>query len=323
MKKALIIGINDYPQAPLTGCENDAYAIKSILDTNGDGSPNFDIELQLNVPTKSKLKTLIIDLFQGDSDIALLYFSGHGYIDDLGGGFLVTPDAQKNDLGVGMDEILNYANASKCKNKVIILDCCHSGAFGSPSSNNNKADIGDGITILTASKSDEVSLENIGGHGVFTTLLLEALKGGAADLRGHITPGSIYAFIDQALGAWDQRPVFKTNINKFVSLRQVYSQIPMQTLRDITKLFPNPTEQIELNPSFEFTNDKTIEHEYVEPYAIPENVEIFKKLQQMNKVGLVVPVDEEHMYFAAMNGKSCKLTALGFHYWRLVKDKRI
>ncbi len=323
MKKALIIGINDYPQAPLTGCENDAYAIKSILDTNGDGSPNFDIELQLNVPTKSKLKTLIIDLFQGDSDIALLYFSGHGYIDDLGGGFLVTPDAQKNDLGVGMDEILNYANASKCKNKVIILDCCHSGAFGSPSSNNNKADIGDGITILTASKSDEVSLENIGGHGVFTTLLLEALKGGAADLRGHITPGSIYAFIDQALGAWDQRPVFKTNINKFVSLRQVYSQIPMQTLRDITKLFPNPTEQIELNPSFEFTNDKTIEHEYVEPYAIPKNVEIFKKLQQMNKVGLVVPVDEEHMYFAAMNGKSCKLTALGFHYWRLVKDKRI
>lgn len=323
MKKALIIGINDYPQAPLTGCENDAYAIKSILDTNGDGSPNFDIELQLNVPTKSKLKTLIIDLFQGDSDIALLYFSGHGYIDDLGGGFLVTPDAQKNDLGVGMDEILNYANASKCKNKVIILDCCHSGAFGSPSSNNNKADIGDGITILTASKSDEVSLENIGGHGVFTTLLLEALKGGAADLRGHITPGSIYAFIDQALGAWDQRPVFKTNINKFVSLRQVYSQIPMQTLRGITKLFPNPTEQIELNPSFEFTNDKTIEHEYVEPYAIPENVEIFKKLQQMNKVGLVVPVDEEHMYFAAMNGKSCKLTALGFHYWRLVKDKRI
>lgn len=323
MKKALIIGINDYPQAPLTGCENDAYAIKSILDTNGDGSPNFDIELQFNVSTKSELKTLIIDLFKGDSDIALLYFSGHGYIDDLGGGFLVTPDAQHNDLGVGMDEILNYANASKCKNKVIILDCCHSGAFGSPSSNNNKADIGDGITILTASKNDEVSLENIGGHGVFTALLLEALKGGAADLRGHITPGSIYSFIDQALGAWDQRPVFKTNINKFVSLRQVNPQIPMQTLREITKLFPTPTEQIDLNPSFEFTNDKTIEHEYVKPYAIPENVEIFKKLQQMNKVGLVVPVDEEYMYFAAMNGKSCKLTALGYHYWRLVKDKRI
>ena len=222
-----------------------------------------------------------------------------------------------------MDEILNYANSSNCKNKIIILDCCHSGAFGTPRNNNNKAEIGDGISILTASKDSEVSLETIGGHGVFTTLFLEALKGGAADLRGHITPGSIYAFIDQALGAWDQRPVFKTNINRFISLRQVNPQIPIQTIREITKLFKTPTEQINLDPSYEFTNDKTIEHNYIVPYANPENVEVFKKLQQMSKVGLVVPVDEEHMYFAAMNSKSCKLTALGYHYWRLVKDKRI
>lgn len=323
MKKALIIGINDYLNSPLTGCENDAYAVKSLLETNGDGSPNFDIELKLNVPTKSDLKTLIIDLFSGDADIALFYFSGHGYLDEIGGGYLVTPDAKNNDPGVGMDEILNYANSSNCKNKIIILDCCHSGAFGTPRNNNNKAEIGDGISILTASKDSEVSLETIGGHGVFTTLFLEALKGGAADLRGHITPGSIYAFIDQALGAWDQRPVFKTNINRFISLRQVNPQIPIQTIREITKLFKTPTEQINLDPSYEFTNDKTIEHNYIVPYANPENVEVFKKLQQMSKVGLVVPVDEEHMYFAAMNSKSCKLTALGYHYWRLVKDKRI
>ncbi|MDM1521568.1 caspase family protein [Myroides odoratimimus] len=73
MKKALIIGINNYPKAPLTGCGNDAYAMKSILDTNGDGSPNFDIELKLDVSTKSELKTLVINLFNGDADIALLY----------------------------------------------------------------------------------------------------------------------------------------------------------------------------------------------------------------------------------------------------------
>jgi len=45
-------------------------------------------------------------------------------------------------------------------------------------------------------------------------------------------------------------------------------------------------------------------------------------LQLYESVGLVEPVDAEHMYFAAMNSKSCKLTALGLHYWKLAKDKR-
>ena len=38
---------------------------------------------------------------------------------------------------------------------------------------------------------------------------------------------------------------------------------------------------------------------------------------------IFVPVDSEYMYFAAMESKACKLTSLGYHYWRLVKDKRI
>ena len=43
----------------------------------------------------------------------------------------------------------------------------------------------------------------------------------------------------------------------------------------------------------------------------------------MVHVNLVVPVGETHMYYAAMNSKSCKLTALGVHYWNLVKNNRI
>ena len=55
-------------------------------------------------------------------------------------------------------------------------------------------------------------------HGLFTSLLLEALKGGAADITGHITPGGIYAYIDKALGPWEQRPVFKTKCNSLYTL---------------------------------------------------------------------------------------------------------
>lgn len=311
MKKALIIGIDNYP-SPLHGCINDATAIASIIETNGDGSPNFSVKLETQAETKSVLLELIADLFKGDGDVCLLYFSGHGYLNELGG-YIVTPDHKKYDEGISMDNILTLANESKIKNKVIILDCCHAGAFGSPVlSGGSAAFIKEGITILTASRDSESAIE-VNGHGVFTSLLLGALQGGAADLTGHITPGSVYAYIDQALGPWDQRPVFKTNITYFTSLRTVPPPTPIEILRKIIEYFPSPEEQFKLNPSFEFT-EKT---------AIKEKVAIFKNLQKLERVGLVVPVDEEHMYFAAINSKSCRLNALGFHYWRLIKDKRI
>lgn len=322
MRKALVVGINEYPSSPLYGCVNDASAFASIIENNRDGSPNFDVRLFTNVATKAELKELIIELFEGDSDTALFYFSGHGYIDDIGG-YIVTPDFKTYDFGVSMDEILTIANNSKAKDKIIILDCCHSGALGTPKvDGGNKTQIAEGVTILTASRDYESSLE-VNGQGVFTSLLLDALRGGAADLRGHITPGSVYAYIDQALGPWDQRPVFKTNISRFTSLRTIAPQVPITIIRNLVKYFPTPESEFDLDPSFEDTNSPDIEHKVIEPYAKPENVKILKELQKLESVGLVIPVGEEHMYFAAMNSKSCKLTALGYHYWRLVKDRRI
>jgi uncharacterized caspase-like protein len=323
MRKALIVGINNYANGyELKGCVNDASAFSGIISANGDGSPNFDVLLATDVPTKSELKGLIKDLFSGECETALLYFAGHGMLDDVGG-YIVTPDFKLNDEGVSMDEILAIANNSKVQNRVIILDCCHSGAMGSPKASGNKsAHIGEGVSILTASRDSESAVE-INGHGIFTSLLLNALQGGAADLRGHITPGSIYAYIDQALGPWDQRPVFKTNITRFTSLRTVTPQVPIDVLRKLIEYFPTPQDEFQLNPSFEDTNSSTVEHKIVEPYANAENVAIFKHLQKFQGVGLVVPFNEQFMYFAAMNSKSCKLTALGYHYWRLVKDKRI
>jgi hypothetical protein len=45
MKKALIVGINDYPNSPLGGCVNDANAIRTLLESHGDGSPNFNVKM--------------------------------------------------------------------------------------------------------------------------------------------------------------------------------------------------------------------------------------------------------------------------------------
>lgn len=244
--------------------------------------------------------------------MALFYFSGHGFIKSTGG-YLVTIDASRYDEGVSMDEVLNIANQSEAKNKVIILDCCHAGALGSPSfTGNNLAQLSDGMSVLTASRDSESALE-VNGSGVFTSLVVDALKGGASDLRGNITPGSIYAYVDEALGAWDQRPIFKTNVSSFTPLRKIPPKVPFETLRKITTYFADPVTEYQLDPSYEDT----------EASAIEENVKVFKDLQKFQSVGLVVPVDEEFMYFAAMNSKSCRLTALGYQYWRLVNEKKL
>ena len=315
MKKALIVGINDYPSSPLSGCVNDANALGAILESNGDGSPNFGVR-KITCPhtdiTRPILREAIEQLFAGDSNMALLYFSGHGYIKSTGG-YLVTTDAKKYDEGVSMDDVLSLANQSKAKNKVIILDCCHSGAMGTPSlSGNSTAQLSEGMSVLTASRNSEVAFE-VNGTGVFTSLLIDALNGGAADIRGNITPSSVYAYVDEALGAWDQRPIFKTNVTSFSPLRIIQPKVSFDTLRKITQYFPTPDAEHPLNPTYEDT----------EPKADPENVKIFKDLQKFQSVGLVVPVNAEFMYFAAINSTSCRLTALGYQYWRLVNEKKL
>lgn len=315
MRRALVVGIDDYESAPLSGCVNDANKIASVLGTNGDGSPNFSIRLLTSPPDvikKSHLKGKIIQLFKDPCDMSLLYFSGHGVINSTGG-YIVTTDFKQYDEGVSMDEILVLANDSKATENVIILDCCHSGAFGSPAiSGSRVAQISDGLSVLTASRESGSALE-IDGSGVFTLLVIDALKGGGADLRGHITPGSLYSYVDQALGAWGQRPIFKTNVSRFTSLRTVNPPVPLPILRKITTYFPSPEAEHAMDPSYEFTEEAAKE----------ENVKIMKDLQKLEGVGLVVPIDEEHMYFAAMNSKSCRLTALGHQYWRLVAEKKI
>jgi hypothetical protein len=163
----------------------------------------------------------------------------------------------------------------------------------------------------------------VDGHGVFTHLLIDALQGGAADLSGHITPGSIYSYIDQSLGAWEQRPVFKTNITEFVSLRKIEAQVPDHDLRQIVRYFPSQDHEFPLDPSFEYTNSHHIEHLSIEPYANPENVKVFQNLQQFYKAGLITPIGTPYMYFAAMESRSCRLTPLGYHYWRLVDQEKI
>jgi len=317
VRKALIVGIDYYVHInSLYGCANDAYSVKSVLERHLDGRLNFDIDYLIATESNSAidrrlLKDKVIELFRDDSEVSLIYFSGHGYIESTGG-FLITSECRDGDDGFSMNELLSIVNSSPAQNRIVILDSCHAGIAGTPNPDDNKAIIQEGVTILAASSAEQYAIEE-NGAGIFTTLLVDALNGSAANLVGDVTPGSVYAHIDQSLGAWQQRPIFKTNVKSFISLRQVEAPVRLTDLTKITELFIHANDECLLDPSFEPDSNEAAE----------ENVEKFKILQKYNRVNLVVPVGEEHMYYAAMNSKSCKLTALGKHYWNLVTNGRI
>jgi hypothetical protein len=324
MRKALVVGINYYDHvSSLFGCVNDAHSAKDVLERHGDGSVNFDVRFLTGTGanatvSRAGLKDAIGELFKDDSDIALFYFAGHGYIEAVGG-YLATSDSARGDEGVSLTEVLQFANDSKAKNRIVVLDSCYSGIAGTSFFVRQSAVLSEGLTILTACTQDQYATEE-NGRGLFTTLFVDALNGAAANLVGDISPGSVYAYIDQSLGSWEQRPLFKTNVKEFVSLRKVQPPIELANLQRITEFFPTPDFQYPLDPSYE---PELRGRSAGMPSPNPENTQKFSILQKFNRINLVVPVDAPHMWHAAMESKSCKLTVLGEHYRRLVKNKRI
>lgn len=319
MRKALIVGVDFYTNvSPLYGCVNDSFAVKAMLDRHADGSVNFGVKHltgtgSADPVTRDDLRQAIESLFSGEGEIALLYFAGHGHIESTGG-YLCSSDVKTGNDGVALAEVMTFANLSKVRNRVVILDSCHSGVAGGSALQQKVAEISDGVTILTASTADQYASEE-NGAGVFTNLLVDALGGAAANLVGDVTPGGVYAHVDQSLGPWAQRPVFKTNVNRFVSLRKVQPLLELSELRRISEFFPIPGYQFQLDPTYEperpaswSTNPQGV------PPPDPDHNAVFKILQKYNRVGLLIPEGAPHMWHAAMESKSVRLTALGEHY---------
>ena len=259
MRKALVVGIDYYRNVSgLFGCVGDAHGVKSVLERHADGSVNFGVELltasnESTAIVRAQLKVKVQELFRDDAEIALLYFAGHGHIEATGG-YLCASDCKEGDDGLPLSDVLIFANQSRARNKVVVLDSCHSGIAGVPPGHTS-SELSEGLTVLTASTMDQYASER-NGSGVFTGLFIDALEGAAGNLVGDVTPGSVYAHVDQSLGPWAQRPVFKTNVKSFVSLRRVEAPVPLEHLPSyFGALFQSPASSSSstrrMNRSFE------------------------------------------------------------------------
>lgn len=318
MKRALLIGINHYEQdfPPLTGCVNDVEALFPLLARNEDGSPNFDCRALASSDrkvTRKEMLSAIDALLAPGADMALFYFAGHGRADhsDV---VLVAQDGDVSDSGVAASELFNKIARSQVGEVTVLLDCCFAGAAGGvPHILGEGSALRKGTCLVTASRGDQPAAETSHGQSAFSLHLCEALDGGAADVLGTVSQVSVFAYLSQSFGPWEQRPMFKANLDRLTALRICTPAVPVHELRRLPELFPHPDTVYDLDPSYEAA---------VEPRH-PEHEAIFAILKRCSAARLVAPVGAEHMYFATMQNGGCRLTPLGRHYWRMAEAGRL
>ncbi|MFZ6186117.1 caspase family protein, partial [Nannocystis pusilla] len=214
-RTALIVGVGAYQRlASLSNAVRDAQTIAEVLrEVSG-----FDqVELLVN-PDQRRLAEQIEHHFKNKEpeDLVLLYFSGHGITDDHGRLYFAVPDTYLDSDGqlvrasaVSCQHVHEAMGVCRSRRQVIILDCCHSGAFaeGLLAKNAGKIDLrrqlgGEGRAVLTSSSSHQFSFEESkAGLSLYTEFLVEGIVTGQADLNhdGKISIDELHEFAKSKL----------------------------------------------------------------------------------------------------------------------------
>ncbi|MEU6201382.1 caspase family protein [Streptomyces sp. NPDC047061] len=245
---ALLIATYDYQDTglqQLTAPAHDAEALAAVL-RNPDIA-GFEVTTLVNEP-HHLVGEAIGDFYRDRrrDDLALLYFTGHGLKDDDGRLYLAMTNTRRDSLlftALSAEQIDQAMSGCMSRQKVLILDCCYSGAF--PAGRLAKGDTavhalerfqGRGRTVLTASDATQYSFEGNQPRGqavqsVFTRHLVAGLRDGSADLDGDgdITLDELYSYVhDRVVDEMpQQRPKKQDNVEgRIVIARNINWTLP-------------------------------------------------------------------------------------------------
>jgi formylglycine-generating enzyme required for sulfatase activity len=197
-KLALLIGVSECAEGltALPAAVRDIEAMATVLaDANMGG---FEVTTLPN-PSRSEMERAIEILFENraEEDLLLLYFSGHGFTDQAGKFFFSNRETRKpgrlvKSTATPANFVHDVMEDSNSDHQVVILDCCHSGAFGITFRDQASIDFdrelgagGKGRIVLASSAAVEYSIERKGEElAVYTQYLVAGIKTGAADLDG-------------------------------------------------------------------------------------------------------------------------------------------
>jgi hypothetical protein len=233
-RRAVVIGIDKYETdkfAELQGAVQDATEIYNALTRDN----NFTIDAKKHFLTNQRataenVRAAINDVFYSGivhTDIALLYFAGHGRKDYLDYGWLLPHDCDYTALfakGIRIQDLKQLFLNPKLNigTGIMILDCCYSGIAAEPDAEprggEEEADIesfrnelrlentGSGRFILASARANEVAREmkqkhaftnEEHVHGLYSFHLIEGLETGACDELGCVSLGKLIEYVEK------------------------------------------------------------------------------------------------------------------------------
>lgn len=209
-KFAVLIGIDRYAFWPgLEFAKNDALAMETFLKKQGYQT----ILLSDKEATRDNMLKVLgyqLPAQVGANDAVVIYFAGHGHTETLIGGgkegYIIPVDAQMEDSflsAISMQQLKSITRRIKAKHILFLMDSCYSGTgftrAGGIARNENryidKVMSYRAVQMITAGGMNE-QVQELGGHGIFTRSLLDALQGKAdADNDGYITGSELGSFV--------------------------------------------------------------------------------------------------------------------------------
>jgi hypothetical protein len=208
--RALLVGNWHYPDDPanlpdLKGPLND---VSSLAQTLAD--PTFGLFAPTDVTTLTERASYEIEAemeaFFSEAtreDVLLVYFSGHGITADNGSLLLCGRNSRTDRrlaTTVSSETVNQMIRGCPAAAVVIVLDCCHAGAFKSGDIAGELA--GRGRFVLTASRSKDRApdAEDATGLSRFTGHLVRGIRGEAA-LPGsdQVTLSDLYRYVHRRM----------------------------------------------------------------------------------------------------------------------------
>ncbi len=180
-KFALLIGVSNYQGglSALPTAVSDVNNMHRVLEN--PQIAGFDGVKLLLEPSLEEMRVHIHSLFANcqKNDLVLLFFSGHGIIDNFEQLYLATPPTQPNAFkatAISANYIKDMMRDSPSRRQIVILDCCYSGAFARNWQVKPNCD----IALLASSSPSQMSYE-AEETGIYTHCLVEGMETGAAD----------------------------------------------------------------------------------------------------------------------------------------------